>query len=186
MNRHLASTLISASALGLLLLQPVIAMADPPAHARNENSAKHRGYSGADGRHREGRGQYSHHDDDRPGDRWDDHPDHRDYYDGRRHWDAPNYYPRRGYVVHHLPPRPRVVHYHGNRYYYSGGVWYQPFGPRFVAIDPPMGLVVSFLPEVSATLYFGGVPHYRAGPVFYVWNPSERGYVVTDRPYRGW
>ena len=164
MNRHLASTLISASALGLLLLQPVTAMADPPAHARNENSAKHRGYSGADGRHGEG----------------------RDYHDGRRHWAAHDYYPRRGYVVHHLPPRPRVVHYHGNRYYYSGGVWYQPFGPRFVVVDPPMGLVVSFLPEVSATLYFGGVPHYRAGPVFYVWNPSARGYVVTDRPYRGW
>ena len=38
MIRHLALG-TSALALGVLLLQPVTAMADPPAHARNENSA---------------------------------------------------------------------------------------------------------------------------------------------------
>ncbi len=55
-----------------------------------------------------------------------------------------------------------------------------------MVIDPPVGLVVSFLPQFGATVYFGGVPHYRAGPVYYVWNPRARGYVVTDRPYRRW
>lgn len=142
MNRHLAHAL-GATALGALLLQPVTAMADPPAHARNENSAQHRG------------------------------------------WDS-NYYPRRGYVVHHLPPRHRVVHHHGHRYYYGGGAWYRPYGGRYVVVDPPVGLVVSFLPQFSTTLHVGGVPYYRAGPVYYVWNPRARGYVVTDRPYRRW
>ena len=31
--------------LGTLLLQPVTTLADPPAHARNENSAKQRRYA---------------------------------------------------------------------------------------------------------------------------------------------
>ena len=78
MNRHLAHAL-GATALGALLLQPVTAMADPPAHARNENSAQHRGYSS--------HGQ-------RDDDRWDDRSDDRNYrdydrhYDDRRGWDS--------------------------------------------------------------------------------------------------
>ena len=153
MNRHLAHAL-GATALGALLLQPVTAMADPPEHARNENSAHYRDY-------------------DRRGD------------EDRRGWDS-NYYPRRGYVVQHLPPRYRVAHHHGHRYYYGGGAWYRPYGSHYVAVDPPVGLVVSFLPQFSTTLHVGGVPYYRAGPVYYVWNPRARGYVVTDRPYYRW
>jgi hypothetical protein len=150
MNRPLALG-TGALALAFLLLQPVTAMADPPAHARNENSARQRGYD-----------------------------------DDRRHWDRPPHYqPRRGHVVHHLP-RPRVVHHHGHRYYYSRGAWYRPHGPGFVVVNPPVGLVASFLPEISATLHFGGVPYYQAGPVYYVWDPRVRGYVVIDRPYRRW
>jgi hypothetical protein len=168
MNRHLAHAL-GATALGALLLQPVTAMADPPAHARNESSAQHRGYSS--------HGQ-------RDDDRWDDR-DYDRHYDDRRGWDS-NYYPRRGHVVHHLPPRHRVIHHHGHRYFYGGGAWFRPYGSRYVVVDPPVGLVVSFLPQFSTTLHVGGVPYYRAGPVYYVWNPRARGYVVTDRPYRRW
>ena len=155
MNRHLARAL-GATALGALLLQPVTTMADPPAHARNENSAQYRGYH-----------------------------DRGDHYD-QRHWDSQYNHPRRGHVVYYLPPKHRVVHHHGHRYYYGNGAWYQPYGPRYVVVDPPVGLVVPFLPQFGATMYFGGVPHYRSGPVYYVWNPRARGYVVTDRPYERW
>ena len=167
MNRHLAHAL-GATALGALLLQPVTAMADPPAHARNENSAQHRG----DDR--------NYHDHDR------NYRDYDRHHDDRRGWDSHYYPPRHGNVVHRLPPRHRVVQHHGHRYYYGGGAWYRPYGPRYVVVDPPVGLVVSFLPQFSTTLHVGGVPYYRAGPVYYVWNPRARGYVVTDRPYRRW
>lgn len=140
MNRHLAHAL-GATALGALLLQPVTAMADPPPHARNANSAQHRG---------------------------------------------PASHAWRGDVVQVLPSRHHVFHHLGQRYYYGGGAWYQPYGRRYVVVDPPVGLVVSFLPQFSTMVYVGGVPHYRAGPVYYVWNPRARGYMVTDRPYRRW
>ncbi len=178
MNRHLAHAL-GATALGALLLQPVTAMADPPAHARNEISAQHRGYSDhgkRDDYH--SYGDYDRRDDDR----YDDDR-HEDY---RRGWHSHHYPPRRGYVAHQLPPRHRVVDYHGHRYYYAGGGWYRPYGSRYVVVDPPIGLVVPFLPQFSATVHYGGVPYYRAGPAYYVWHPRARGYVVTYGPYRRW
>jgi hypothetical protein len=187
MNRHLAQAL-GAMALGTLLLQPVTAMADPPAHARNENSAKHRGPGWKenrreDDRRHDDRGHRS--SDDR---RYDERRyDERRYYDqGYRDRSPPQYYPRRGYVVDRLPPHHRVVHHHGDRYYYSGGAWYRPYGPQFIVVAPPMGLVVSFLPDFQATFHFGAVPYYQAGPVYYAWHPQARGYVVTDDPYRRW
>lgn len=140
MNRHLARAL-GATALGALLLQPVITMADPPRHARNDHSVQHRGHAA---------------------------------------------HGQRGNVVHRLPPRHRLVHHHGHRYYYSHGTWYRPHGGRYVVVDPPSGLVVSFLPRFGTTVYYGGIPHYRSGPVYYVWNPRVRGYVVTDRPTHRW
>lgn len=180
MNRHLAHAL-GATALGALLLQPVTVMADPPAHARNENSAQYRGYSSG-GERRDDRSWQDRDDERRDDRRWDDRYDDRRWDD--RDWRG--YPPRRGYVVQHLPPRYRVVHHHGAQYYYGGGAWYRPYGPRYVVVDPPVGLVVSFLPQFSTTLNVGGVPYYRAGPVYYVWNPRVRGYMVTDWPYRRW
>lgn len=182
MNRHVTLAL-SASALGTLLLQPVTAMADPPAHARNDQSAQYRGYAEPQQRYDDDR-------DERRGydprdDRWDDRRDERGDFD-RRRWESHDYYPRRGYVVQRLPPGPHVVRYQGQSYYYGRGGWYRPYRTGYVVVDPPVGLVVPFLPGYSTTLYFGGIPHYRAGPVYYVWNPRARGYMVLDRPYRGW
>ncbi|MEJ2419558.1 MAG: hypothetical protein P8Y45_22060, partial [Exilibacterium sp.] len=31
-------------------------------------------------------------------------------------------------------------------------------------------------------LWFGGFPYYYAAGVYYVWNPSRSGYVVTEAP----
>jgi len=47
-----------------------------------------------------------------------------------------------GYVVERLPRGYRPVHYRGDRYYYQGGYWYQPYGPQFVMVAPPAGLII--------------------------------------------
>lgn len=115
------------------------------------------------------------HDRHRYGDRY--RHDYRDYNRGRY------YHPRYGYTVTHLPHRHRIVHHHGARYFYGDGFWYQPFGAGFMIVAPPIGLVVPFLPDAYTTLFFGGVPYYRAHDVYYVWRPHLRGYVVTDPPW---
>ena len=53
MNRHLTRSLVRSQRK--LLLQPVTTMADPPAHARNENSESTAGGGDSQGTLRDGR-----------------------------------------------------------------------------------------------------------------------------------
>jgi hypothetical protein len=125
--------------------------------------------------HRDGRWD---HDNDRHDDRWrhDDRYDYSTRYDHR-------YYPRPGYVVYRLPPRHRVVQYYGVPYYYGDGSWYRPYGTNFSVVAPPIGLTVSFLPDVYTTLWIGGIQYYCANDVYYRWHGDRRAYVVTGFPH---
>src|SRR6185503_2495139 len=101
-------------------------------------------------------------------------------YDGRYNHDRS--YPSHGYVYGSLPRGYVNVHYHGSPYYYRGGAWYRPYGPRFVVVAPPIGIGVGFLPPFYTTVWFGGVPYYYADQTYYMWRPERREYVVTDPP----
>ena len=100
--------------------------------------------------------------------------------DSRYHHDQ--YYPPRGYAVRSLPGGYRSVAYGRDRYYVRGGVWYRPYGGRFVVFAPPFGLVVPFLPDFYTTVWFGGAPYYYANDTYYLWNRSSGGYEVTQPP----
>jgi hypothetical protein len=92
------------------------------------------------------------------------------------------YYPPAGTVRAALPEGYRPYFHGGNRYYFSGGVWYAPRGPGFVVIAPPVGLVVGVLPPYYSTVWFGGVPYYYADNVYYTWQPDQNGYAVANPP----
>lgn len=92
------------------------------------------------------------------------------------------YYPPRGLVFDHIPRNHVVVPYRDTKYYFHGGVWYRPSGPRFVVVAPPVGLSISLLPPYYTTVWVGGVPYYYADGVYYAWRPIERTYVVVDPP----
>jgi hypothetical protein len=100
--------------------------------------------------------------------------------DGRYHHD--HYYPQRGVAIGVLPSGYRSVEYGHDRFFVHGGVWYRPYGPRFVVVAPPIGVVIPFLPDFYTTVWFGGVPYYYANDTYYVWNRDARGYVVTPPP----
>ena len=89
-------------------------------------------------------------------------------------------YPVRGRYVQRLPRDHRVIVHGGSRYYYRGGVWYRPYGPRFAVIAPPFGVVVPYLPPYYATVWFGGIPYYYANEVYYTRVPN--GYAVVAPP----
>ena len=138
MNRRIVH-LLGAAALAAMTLQPVAALADPPPHARNDKRDCDRRYDDRDYRWQGARRP----DDDRYDyDRYDDDRNRRE---GR--WQ--DYDPRRGYVVDRLPERARVVHYRGERYYYSGGKWYRPHRSGYRVVAPPAGLLTSFLADRS-------------------------------------
>ncbi len=99
-----------------------------------------------------------------------------------RRYSHDHYYPPRGSFVDRLPRAPLVVPYRGTNYYFHGGSWYRPSGPRFVVVAPPIGLSISVLPPYYTTLWVGGAPYYYADGVYYNWHPAERSYVVVDPP----
>jgi len=102
----------------------------------------------------------------------------REFRDSRYQHDRS--YPTRGQFTRALPRDHRVVNHGGARYYFSGGVWYRPQGPRFAIVAPPFGLFVPFLPPYYATVWVGGRPYYYANEVYYV-NKGE-GYAVVEPP----
>jgi len=108
-------------------------------------------------------------------------PPSRDYRLDRR-YNHDRYYPRPGHSIIKLPPKHYSIHYHDRDYYYHGGIWYRPVGSSFVVIAPPIGIVVPFLPAFYTTIWFGGIPYYYANDVYYVWDPTRDGYVVTNPP----
>jgi hypothetical protein len=68
-----------------------------------------------------------------------------------------------------------------NRGYWGGGYWRGGYWPRaYYGWGYPLFLGV--LPAVYATYWWGGVPYYYANDVYYTYNPSQQGYVVTDPP----
>jgi hypothetical protein len=103
--------------------------------------------------------------------------DHMDARFGHNH-----YYPSRGYEVRDLPRDRFVVDRDNHRYFYSGGIWYEPRGPRYVVVGPPVGVFVPVLPSYYSTVYFGGVPYYYANDTYYAWRPDSNQYEVVDPP----
>jgi hypothetical protein len=100
--------------------------------------------------------------------------------DGRYHHD--HYYPPHGYAVRGLPRGYYVAHHPSGSYYFSGGAWYRPYGPRFVVVAPPVGLFVPVLPAFYTTLWVGGNRYYYADDTYYTDDPEQHGYRVVDHP----
>ena len=105
-------------------------------------------------------------------------PGHREFYDARYGHDR--HYPARGAYFGALPRGYHVIEHHGARFFFAGGVWYSAFGPRFVVVAPPFGLIVPFLPPYYASIWIGGLPYYYANDVYYA--PAAGGYMVVAPP----
>jgi len=121
---------------------------------------------------------------------WAQHDEHRErhgddrfrnphwVYDSRHHLN--HYYPVHGEFVAALPGGAISIAVGSGRFFFHGGVWFRPYGPRFVVIAPPIGIVVPVLPPAYVTLWVGGAPYYYANDVYYT--PAPGGYVVTAPP----
>lgn len=101
------------------------------------------------------------------------------HYDNR--YSHNHYYTTRGVEVAAVPGRPYVVAHGGEHFYYTGGVWYAPRGPRYVVVAPPVGVFVPVLPPFYTTVWFGGVPYYYSNQTYYVYG-GPQGYEVVQPP----
>jgi hypothetical protein len=99
-------------------------------------------------------------------------------FDNRYHHD--HYYPAPGYVAPQVPRGAVVVGAGPGRYWFHGGVWYQPYGARYRVVLPAPGVVIPLLPPSYVTLTLGGLPYYYANGVYY--RPVPDGYAVVTPP----
>lgn len=99
-----------------------------------------------------------------------------------KRYQSNRYYPAPGYRINTLPRDRYVIHFHNRPYYYTSGIWYEHLGGVYVAVRPPIGVVVPILPHFYTTIWFAGIPYYYANNVYYTWQPDRNGYVVTNPP----
>jgi len=99
------------------------------------------------------------------------------YYGGPVYYGAPAY----GTVYGGLPTGAVSVTVGGGRYWRHGGVWYRPWGPRWVVVAPPVVVpLVQAAPEAlpAATL---PVAPSRPDPVIYPRNGQSPEQTEADR-----
>ena len=71
--------------------------------------------------------------------------------------------------------------WHGVRYGYFNGVWYQPYGAAYVVARPPVGIVVAGLPAFATAVTIGGVGYLYANGVYYR-DRGDSSYEVVPSP----
>lgn len=101
-------------------------------------------------------------------------------YDNR--YNHGHYYPGAGTSYRALPRGAYGTQYRGSSWYFNGGAWYRPYGPRYIVGRPPFGIGIRVLPAYYTTLWFGGIPYYYADDCYYLWNAGRQEYVVTEAP----
>ena len=130
-----------------------------------------------DNRHWEAGGPGSRPGNDRPGDnRWPGRPD------GHGNGWGPGPQHRPGYVIDRFPDRNYRVPYRGQDYFFSGGYWYRPQGPRYVVVTPPYGIRVHYLPDYAREVWVGGSLLFLAAGAYYAYEQSTQQYVVVQPP----
>jgi hypothetical protein len=93
-----------------------------------------------------------------------------------------HFYPDRGAIVRDLPAGATVVNYAGLTLRFKDGVWFEPRGPAFMVVSPPIGLIVQSLPGFVTVLAHGGETYLYANDTYYQPRPDVGGYEVVNDP----
>jgi hypothetical protein len=83
-----------------------------------------------------------------------------------------------------------LLNFDGGQYYYDQGVYYQPSNGGYTAVAPPIGAVVTYLPDGYETVPMDNGTYYYYGGVFYVQQgdnsfrvvPAPAGAIVSEIP----
>jgi hypothetical protein len=113
----------------------------------------------------------------RPNDnRWPGRPDGH----GNGWGPGPQYRP--GHVIDRFPDRDYRVPYRGQDYFFSGGYWYRPQGPRYIVVQPPRGIRIQYLPDYAREVWIGGSLLFLAAGSYYAYQEATQDYVVVEPP----
>ncbi len=100
--------------------------------------------------------------------------------DRRSSYNSWQYYPSWGQRFFQIPGSFLSLQFGGNPYYYSGGLFYRPYGSYYEVAAPPFGIHINVLPRGYWSLHAGGYPYYYYNGIFY--RQNERDYEVVRAP----
>ncbi len=86
-------------------------------------------------------------------------------------------YPKIGVVVTTVH-QPKIYVHKGVRFHYAKGIWYRPYGKRFVVSAAPVGIRIAKLPRGRRVVYVKGRKYYRYHGIWY--QKRGRAYVVVN------
>ena len=86
-------------------------------------------------------------------------------------------YPRYGTVVTKVY-QPRLVIHGGVNFYYARGVWYKPYGRRYVVCKAPLGIRLKHIPRGHRIVRVDGKKYYHYNGIWYT---KKRGYFTVVR-----
>lgn len=112
----------------------------------------------------------------RPHEDWPGRPDGH----GNGWGEGPQYRP--GHVIDRFPEQSWKVPYRGHDYFYSGGYWYRPQGPRYVVVAPPYGARVTYLPPYAREVWVGNALLFMVAGTYYQYLNDRQEYVVVNPP----
>ncbi len=72
-----------------------------------------------------------------------------------------------GSTVATPPPYYSTVYVGSTTYIYSDGVFLQPSGSSYVIVKPPVGVVVTYLPEGCKTVQINNATYYNCSDIYY-------------------
>lgn len=101
---------------------------------------------------------------------------------GRSYYRYAKFYPSYGQRFISMPGPYVSIRFGGVPYYYSGGLFYRPYGSYFQVAFPPFGLRVGILPSMYHPMMIAGNPYYYANGIFYRPSASTRDYEVVQAP----
>jgi len=102
---------------------------------------------------------------------------HQDARHGHNH-----VYPDRGAIFREVPHGSIIVNHAGISYRFHDGVWFEPQGPAFLVVAPPIGLIVPTLPAFATTLGSGAETYLYANSIYYRPRSDLGGYEVVNDP----
>jgi hypothetical protein len=72
-----------------------------------------------------------------------------------------------GAAVSNAPPYYDTVYVGSTSYIYSDGIYMQPSGSTYTIVAPPVGAVVTYLPDGCTTSQINNIPIYNCSGIYY-------------------
>lgn len=85
-------------------------------------------------------------------------------------------------MIDRFPDRDYRVPYRGQDYFFSGGYWYRPQGPRYIVVQPPRGIRIQYLPDYAREVWIGGSLLFLAAGSYYAYQEATQDYIVVEPP----